>query len=154
MYVYRQDFVAPDGNRRRLAGVSAPSSWRRSQRPRSPTTRGCCATLARSLKRLEDRLELLRATRLNVSPIYTVYRGNGELRAAMDRLDFQDADSEVVDAGGTRHRLWRIEDADDIELLSAAVAPVPLMIADGHQRYEAARIHNADHFEGRVDTSR
>jgi uncharacterized protein (DUF1015 family) len=50
----------------------------------------------------------------------------------------------VTDAQGTEHRLWRIDDPATLEAISAALAPVPLVIADGHHRYETAVAYRAE----------
>jgi uncharacterized protein (DUF1015 family) len=47
----------------------------------------------------------------------------------------------VTDPDGTRHRLWRITDPDSIADAQAALAPAELLIADGHHRYETARVY-------------
>jgi uncharacterized protein (DUF1015 family) len=73
----------------------------------------------------EGRLRLLRATRTQLEPIFLLYddepklaRPHGE--PAMD-----------VTEGGVRTRVWRVE-GDEIEIAT------PLLIADGHHRYETA----------------
>src|SRR5213076_569705 len=48
---------------------------------------------------------------------------------------------------GTLNRLWRIDDAQAILAVKQALAPAELLIADGHHRYETARIY-ADEIGG------
>ena len=48
---------------------------------------------------------------------------------------------EVTDEDGTVHRLWRIADPDAITAFREALAGVELLIADGHHRYETARVY-------------
>src|SRR4029079_7210356 len=48
---------------------------------------------------------------------------------------------EVTDEDGTRNRLWRVTDPDAIAAATAALADVELLIADGHHRYETARVY-------------
>ena len=39
------------------------------------------------------------------------------------------------------HRLWRVADADAIAAVRDALAQTELLIADGHHRYETARVY-------------
>ncbi|MGH2944606.1 MAG: DUF1015 family protein, partial [Solirubrobacteraceae bacterium] len=48
---------------------------------------------------------------------------------------------EVTDADGTHNRLWRIADPAAIAEVQAAIADAELLIADGHHRYETARVY-------------
>src|SRR5204862_1020290 len=41
----------------------------------------------------------------------------------------------------TRHRLWRMDDAEQIAKVQNALADQELLIADGHHRYETARAY-------------
>jgi uncharacterized protein (DUF1015 family) len=78
----------------------------------------------------EARLRLLRAVDAKLSPIFLLHsgappapaRGEPELTAAL---------------AGVENRVWRIDDPDEIAAELAAVRG-PLVIADGHHRYEAA----------------
>jgi uncharacterized protein (DUF1015 family) len=47
----------------------------------------------------------------------------------------------VIDDDGTVHRLWRVADEAAAEAVHAALADTELLIADGHHRYETARVH-------------
>ena len=47
------------------------------------------------------------------------------------------------DADGTDHRLWRIDDDDVLAAISRSLADLPLVIADGHHRYETAMTYRA-----------
>jgi uncharacterized protein (DUF1015 family) len=48
---------------------------------------------------------------------------------------------ELTDNDGTTHRLWRVADPQAIEAVHAALTPAELLIADGHHRYETARVY-------------
>ncbi|HVA61638.1 MAG TPA: DUF1015 domain-containing protein [Mycobacteriales bacterium] len=89
-----------------------------------------------------DRLDLLRATGANLSPIWGLSMSPG-LTATFDPTD----DEPVVDAfddDGVRHQLWVLNDQDSIAAIAAAVAKAPVVIADGHHRYETARAYQAE----------
>src|SRR5437667_1024364 len=63
----------------------------------------------------EDRLRLTRATRANVSPIFSLYSDPaGTAWAALEPATGQPPWAEVSDADGTVHRVWRCPDPDAI----------------------------------------
>ena len=87
----------------------------------------------------EDRLRLTRATRANLSPIFSLY--DDPAGAAWGALAPDGPPwGEVTEADGTVHRLWRVADPEAIAAVTAALAGVELLIADGHHRYETARV--------------
>jgi len=87
----------------------------------------------------EDRLKLLRAARLNTSPVFLLYKDDrrliqpslAECMGAPPLVEFSDGDS-----GG--HALWRVDDSRLTDALSLAFAGETLYVADGHHRYETA----------------
>jgi uncharacterized protein (DUF1015 family) len=96
----------------------------------------------------EDRLRLTRATRANLSPIFSLYPdSSGTARETLAQITAGEPFAEVTDDEGTRNALWRIADPDDIAALQGALADAELLIADGHHRYETARVY-ADEIGG------
>jgi uncharacterized protein (DUF1015 family) len=90
----------------------------------------------------EDRLRLTRATRANLSPVFGLF--SDPEGAAWDALvSAPDVEpwAEARDAEGTVNRLWRIEDEGTIEEVQAVTRDAELLIADGHHRYETARVY-------------
>jgi uncharacterized protein (DUF1015 family) len=90
----------------------------------------------------EDRLRLTRATRTNLSPIFSLF--SDPAGAAWGALAPATADApwgELTDDGGMRHRLWRVDDPAAIATVHDALAGAELLIADGHHRYETARAY-------------
>jgi uncharacterized protein (DUF1015 family) len=86
-----------------------------------------------------DRLSLMRATGMNLSPIFGLYPDPAN--AVQNRL----ADAvrrtlplEAVDHLGTVSRLWPITDQKLISIAKSLLYPQPVFIADGHHRYETA----------------
>jgi len=82
-----------------------------------------------------DRLKLLRACRANLSPVWGL-----SLAAGLSDLG-QVAGPPVAratDEDGVHHRLWRITQPGVLAAITAAVGSAPVMIADGHHRYETA----------------
>ncbi|HMK62397.1 MAG TPA: DUF1015 domain-containing protein [Acidimicrobiales bacterium] len=88
-----------------------------------------------------DRLELLRATTTNTSPIWGLSLTEG--------LSFLYQQSEPADAVATDdddviHELWVIDDPATIEAIRVSVDSSPIVIADGHHRYETALTYQAE----------
>ncbi len=89
-----------------------------------------------------DRLDLLRATRANLSPIWGLSMAAG-VTATFDPTD-DDPVADVYDDDRVRHQLWLLSDADSVAAVRAAVATAPVVLADGHHRYETARAYQAE----------
>jgi uncharacterized protein (DUF1015 family) len=87
----------------------------------------------------EDRLRLMRTTRTNLSPIFSLF--SDPTNAAWKALEPATESApwgEVTDAEGTVHKLWRVIDPPAIAAVQQATSDVELLIADGHHRYETA----------------
>ena len=89
-----------------------------------------------------DRLDLLRATRANLSPIWGLSMAAG-VTATFDPTDDEPV-ADVYDDDGVRHQLWVLNDADTVGAVGTAVATAPVVLADGHHRYETARAYQAE----------
>jgi uncharacterized protein (DUF1015 family) len=94
----------------------------------------------------EDRLRLTRATRANLSPIFSLFPDpGGEAWAALEPVvGGAEPYATVTDADGTVNRLWRVPDQTTIERVQAVLADRELLIADGHHRYETARVYEQE----------
>ncbi len=90
----------------------------------------------------EDRLRLTRATRANMSPIFSLYSDPaGAAWEALAPATAQAPWGEATDAQGTVHRLWRVADERVVAAVQGAARDSELLIADGHHRYETARAY-------------
>jgi uncharacterized protein (DUF1015 family) len=138
LYVYRQDYVS-DGKRRRVTGVIGELLLEPYGRKSGilPHERTMPAPI-------EDRLSLMRACPVNVSPIYAIYRGGGGLGAFFEALGSRPTQARFTDDHGTLHRVWMIEAPAEVRLLADTAAKGPLVIADGHHRYETALAYRAE----------
>jgi uncharacterized protein (DUF1015 family) len=87
----------------------------------------------------EDRLRLTRATKANLSPIFSLYDDPTDATAAVLRA--AEPFGEQTDDDGTVNRLGRVTDPAAIEAFQRALGPAELLIADGHHRYETARVY-------------
>jgi uncharacterized protein (DUF1015 family) len=90
----------------------------------------------------EDRYRLLRATGLNTSPVVGIHRSDGSFGRFIDELANGEPTSVAVDDDGVTHRLWAVpvDESDPDGLPAALLSGVsgPVVIADGHHRYETA----------------
>ncbi len=83
----------------------------------------------------QDRLELMRATRCNLSPIFSLSTIDPWPLAAKETA-VEPVWGEATDAAGTVTRIWRLPALN--EEIPALLADAQLLIADGHHRYETA----------------
>jgi uncharacterized protein (DUF1015 family) len=88
-----------------------------------------------------DRLDLLRATRANLSPVWGLSLASG-LSACIEPKGPPAGD--IFDDDGVRHQLWLLDDPSAVEEVRLAVAGSPLVLADGHHRYETARTYRGE----------
>jgi uncharacterized protein (DUF1015 family) len=117
-----QDYVGPDGVARSREGIVAAIPVTpyadREVLPHERTHAGP----------KEGRLRLLRATRSELEPIFVLYDGEPLLGSDPPR----GAPAMDVEEGGVRTRLWPVAGHDELRI------DTPLLIADGHHRYETA----------------
>jgi hypothetical protein len=134
VYPYEMRF-AYQGTHRRVRGVIvevALEPWGRGVLPHERTMAAP----------VEDRLELLRTTRADLSPIYAVAGGPVPPQIALlERAGARAPDRQLVDEEGTTHRLWVEPPSDD---LAAWYRAQTLLVADGHHRYQTALTHAAE----------
>lgn len=90
----------------------------------------------------EDRLQLTRATRANLSPIFSLFPDpDGRAWDALEPATRGEPFGTATDADGTVSTLWRVADAGVVKAVEDALADKELLIADGHHRYETARVY-------------
>jgi uncharacterized protein (DUF1015 family) len=87
----------------------------------------------------EDRLRLMLACHAQFSPIFALY---AQPRSTINRALAQHVEGatpfiEVKPQAGEECRLWRITDAALLRRVQQEMKEQPLLIADGHHRYEA-----------------
>ena len=81
-----------------------------------------------------DRLELVRATRTQVSPVFSLFRAE-----TGSELPLLETDGVVsFEADGQHHTLAEVHDAGTVRGVSEFLSGRTLYIADGHHRYETA----------------
>jgi uncharacterized protein (DUF1015 family) len=145
LWLLEQDYTGPDGRSRTrrgfLARVRVENYGPGRIRPHERTHPGP----------KEDRLRLTRATQTNLSPIFSLYSDAGETALeALVAARSHDPWGEATDEDGTVNRLWRVEDPGAVQTVESTLRGTELLIADGHHRYETARIY-ADEVGGEGD---
>jgi uncharacterized protein (DUF1015 family) len=133
LYPLRQSFTAPDGSRLSREGffalVHLEDYARRIIRPHERTLAAPKA----------DRLKLLRAAHANLSVVFLLYEDREHtlaplLRKALDGAAVGTARDET----GAEHRLARLAEPAAVGEIARFLADRPVVIADGHHRYETA----------------
>src|SRR5438270_13833884 len=91
----------------------------------------------------EDRLRLTRATRANLSPIFSLFPDpDGAAWAALEPASAANVPfGSATNADGTTTTIWRCADDAAIATVREVLAGRELLIADGHHRYETARVY-------------
>jgi uncharacterized protein (DUF1015 family) len=142
LWTLSQDYSGPDGVGRTRQGFFARVRVREygpgTIRPHERTHPGP----------KEDRLRLTRATQANLSPIFSLYSDPDRTAwAALSNAADRSTEAETTDADGTVSRLARVTDPAAIAAAQATLHDTELLIADGHHRYETARVY-ADEIGG------
>jgi uncharacterized protein (DUF1015 family) len=131
-YVYRMTFVVEDGSTRTTTGVLGALGL-------DPLHRGDVLPHEQTIpKDKRDRLSLLRAAGTNFSPIWGLAVGEGLSQACEAAIATSGPPWTATDSEGVVHERWTVTDPAATAAISAAVAAWPVLIADGHHRYETA----------------
>ncbi len=136
LWTLSQDYTGPDGQRRtrngHFARVRVEEYGPGRIRPHERTHPGP----------REDRLRLTRATKANLSPIFSLFSDPSVAVAeALSRGGGGEVWAQTTDDDGTVNRLGRVDDAVAIATVQEVLAGTELLIADGHHRYETARVY-------------
>jgi uncharacterized protein (DUF1015 family) len=140
-YPYFQDFAVPDSGERltrkgfiglgKLEDYGAGAVYRHEETLVGPK---------------KDRLEVLRHTRAHFGQIFMLYPDRaGSVDRELDQATQGAPLLDVTDEYGARHRLWAATDAARVAHIQELMAPMKLLIADGHHRYETALTYRDEH---------
>jgi uncharacterized protein (DUF1015 family) len=133
-YVYEQEFRVPGTGeilqRRGVLGALQLEEFGEGVQPHEHTLSGP----------KQDRLKLLRATRTNISPIFGLFGDNDGWAASLLQTICTESTPllEARDGDGIIHRMWRLTDDETVNAIVGALDDEPVLIADGHHRYETA----------------
>jgi uncharacterized protein (DUF1015 family) len=140
--IYRMDFTGDNGLRQRTTGVLGALTLDDGGSGVMPHER----TLP---KAKSDRLELLRATRANLDPIWGLSLSGG-LSSLLHPGDAE-PDATAVDEEGFHHSLWKVTDPERIAAISDAVGAELVVLADGHHRFETANNYRRERRAAGID---
>jgi uncharacterized protein (DUF1015 family) len=134
-YLYRMTFTDEGGRPRQTSGVIGALGL-------EPPGEGDVLPHERTTpKAKSDRLDLIRATGTNLSPVWGLSLSTGLADLC------QGHGSPIATAGasgGVHHELWRVTDAAEVAAIAERVGGAPVVIADGHHRYEVALAYQAE----------
>ena len=128
-YVYRMETIDRSGRVRQTTGVFGALELSR------PGEGGILPHEHTTPKAKSDRLNLLRGTNANLSAVWGLSPAAG-LSKLLDLDEPPLAD--WTDDDGVHHLLWRVHDQARLEAIAEAVGNEPVVIADGHHRYETS----------------
>jgi uncharacterized protein (DUF1015 family) len=132
LFVYRQAFDDPRGHLRRVWGLLGTIDLDDEILAHERTMPGPKA----------DRLALMEAIPANLSPIYALYREEGGgISSALSSWSSEAPVADFVDDEGTRHTVWVVHDQVFHEKVASSLGGCPLLIADGHHRFETAKAY-------------
>lgn len=144
LYVYEQRYVL-GGERRAQRGILAAV---RLDEPGGDPSNGPGSGGVLPHERtydevVEDRLNLLRATAVNLDCTFCVYDGGDapDAPAAHETLERTVAGEPLArfaTTDGIEHLVWRMTGADAIEAVARALEKTTMVIADGHHRWRTA----------------
>jgi uncharacterized protein (DUF1015 family) len=142
LWALEQDYTGPDGERRTrrgfLARVRVDNYGAGRIRPHERTHPGP----------KEDRLKLTRATQANLSPIFSLFSDpDGAAWSTLESHRAPQPWGQATDDDGTVNRMWRVEAPEATDAVKRTINDAELLIADGHHRYETARVY-ADEIGG------
>jgi len=131
IWAMTQDYTGPDGTARTRHGILARVRV-------EDFSAGQVLPHERTLPGpKKDRLDLTRATRHNLSPIFSLATKDPWPLVA-PAIEGAEPWGEASDEGGTLTRVWRVADPAILSAVTELLAGAQLLIADGHHRYETA----------------
>jgi uncharacterized protein (DUF1015 family) len=139
--VYRMHFPGDDGEARSTTGVLGALGLDNRDGGIMPHER----TLP---KAKSDRLELLRATRANLDPIWGLSPAPG--LTALLTVDGPPL-ATATDTEGCRHELWRVDDPERVAAIRSAVSSERIVLADGHHRFETGGNYRRERADAGAD---
>ena len=131
LYVYRMSFTDEAGAPRRMTGVIGALEL-------SPLDAEEVVPHEKTMKKAKsDRLEILRAVRANLDPVWAL-SPSPELSPLFEPvIAGGGAAASCVDEDGVEHCLFPVQ-GEIVDEIRRVIGEAPLLIADGHHRYETA----------------
>ncbi|MFH1380691.1 MAG: DUF1015 domain-containing protein [Candidatus Omnitrophota bacterium] len=86
-----------------------------------------------------DRLNLIKKTRANLSPIFTLFQDEkNKINKTLKAFTKSNTALFTITADGVTHSFWRMDSAAIIKNIQSEMQKKKIFIADGHHRYEVA----------------
>ena len=133
IYLYEQEFSVGEGHRLRRRGFLALVGLHE-------YGEGVIFPHERTFSRYkDDRLQLMRACPANLEAILGFFTGpNPAVQAILTRAMGTDPAVRLVDEDDISHRIWLLQAPAEVATIQTALRDRPIVIADGHHRYETA----------------
>jgi uncharacterized protein (DUF1015 family) len=136
-YAYRMGFKDEAGRPRQTTGILGALHL-------EPPGHGILPHERTTAKDKADRFDLIRAVRANLSPIWALSPTQG-LAALVDAdVDGRPPDTRATDTEGVHHRVWQLTSPAVVDGIVEAVAANPVLVADGHHRYEIGLAYQSE----------
>jgi uncharacterized protein (DUF1015 family) len=91
----------------------------------------------------KDRLNLTRAVKANLEPIFILH-DDSAVTKAVKRFSARNRPVIDIRREGVRHLVWKMDDPAAIALIKRRMKGKNVFIADGHHRYEVARMYSKE----------
>lgn len=142
IYIYEQKYEYPKGTPKSRIGFVALLELQ----PFGKTT---IMPHERTFPKIkEDRLCLLRASKMNLGQIFILYNDpHNKIGGLLSETSKYPAVCEFSDDDGIIHRLWKIIDEKIIASIQKGMEDKSLFIADGHHRYESSLMYKEEEQE-------
>jgi uncharacterized protein (DUF1015 family) len=90
----------------------------------------------------EDRMNLIREVKGNLSPIFVLYNDHNDSVADLLEKTISDSKPAIdIEVKGERHKIWRLCGEDQTREIISLMKDKKVYIADGHHRYEVAKAY-------------
>lgn len=130
--IYRMTFIDDTGTNRTTCGVIGALEVVDEGAP------GVLPHERTTPKAKTDRLDLTRATRTNMSPVWGLSLAKGLTRSLSTPAQIV---ATCIDEEGVHHQMERVTDPTRIAEITRIVSSQPVLIADGHHRYAISRTY-------------
>jgi uncharacterized protein (DUF1015 family) len=133
-YAYRMGFHDEAGRPRQTTGILGALHL-------EPPGQGILPHERTTSKDKADRFDLIRAVRANLSPIWALSPTPGLTALAATEGP---PDARATDEHGVHHRIWRLTAPAVLDGITEAIAANPVLVADGHHRYEIGLAYQSE----------
>lgn len=130
--LYRMEFTDALGRQRHTVGVLGALEVR------DEGAGGVLPHERTTPKAKTDRLQLTRATRANLSPVWGLSLADGLTKALSQPGEEV---GRFTDENGVTHIVERVDDPERLATISHLISSQPVVIADGHHRYAISRTY-------------